>query len=102
MLKLRHCSIPYWQTARLADGIRRRLHGSDSFIEIVGDIPERIGAENIATPSAPCLTTANPFRSVATQQAQIAVPNFVPFVPEIVPYPDVSSSYSIVLSRILM
>ena len=39
-------------------------------------------------------------RSVATQQSQITVPNFVPFVPEIVPYPDVSSSYSIVLSRI--
>jgi hypothetical protein len=53
MLKLRHCSIPHWQTARLADGIQRRLHGSDSFIEIVGDIPEHSGAENIATPSAP-------------------------------------------------
>jgi hypothetical protein len=42
------------------------------------------------------------FRSVPIQQSQITVPNFVPFVPEIVPYPDVSSSYSIVLSRILM
>jgi len=42
------------------------------------------------------------FRSVATQQSQITVPNFVPFVPEIVPYPDVSSSYSIMLSRILL
>jgi hypothetical protein len=48
MLKLRHCSIPYWQTARLADGIRRRLHGG----EIVSDLPERSGAENIDTPSA--------------------------------------------------
>ena len=42
------------------------------------------------------------FRSVATQQSQITVPNFVPFVPEIVPYPDVSSSYSIVPTRILL
>ena len=42
------------------------------------------------------------FRSVATQQVQITVPNFVPFVPEIVPYPDASSSYSIALSRILL
>jgi hypothetical protein len=53
MLRLRHCSIPHWQTARLADGIRRRLLGSDSFIEIVGDIPERRGAETIGTPSSP-------------------------------------------------
>jgi hypothetical protein len=53
MLKLPCCSIPYWQTARLADGIRSRLHGSDSFIEIVGDRPERSGADTIATPSAP-------------------------------------------------
>jgi hypothetical protein len=30
------------------------------------------------------------------------LPNFVPFVPEIVPYPDVRSSYSIVPSRILL
>ncbi len=30
------------------------------------------------------------------------MPNFVPFVSEIVPYHDVSSSYSIVLSRILL
>jgi hypothetical protein len=41
-------------------------------------------------------------RSVATQQCQITVPNFVPVVPEIVPYPDVNPSYSIVLSRILL
>jgi hypothetical protein len=41
------------------------------------------------------------FRSVATSQCQITVPNFVPFVSEIVPYRGVSSSYSIVLSRIL-
>ncbi len=41
-------------------------------------------------------------RSVATQQSQITVPNFVPCVPEFVPYPDVSSSYSIMLSRILL
>jgi hypothetical protein len=40
------------------------------------------------------------FRSVAIPQCQITVPNFVPFVSEIVPYHDVSSSYSIVLSRI--
>jgi hypothetical protein len=53
MVTLRRCSIPYWQAARLADGIRRRLHGSDSFIEIVDDLPERGGAENIAKPSAP-------------------------------------------------
>ena len=42
------------------------------------------------------------FRSVATQRFRITVPNFVPFVPEIVPYPDVSSSYSIMLSRIFL
>jgi hypothetical protein len=36
----------------------------------------------------------------AACNGQIAVPNFVPCVPEIVPYLDVSSSYSIVLSRI--
>ena len=35
------------------------------------------------------------FRSVATQRFRITVP-------EIVPYPDVSSSYSIMLSRILL
>ena len=40
-------------------------------------------------------------RSVATPQCQITVPNFVPCVPEIVPYPDVNPSYSIALSRIL-
>ncbi len=42
------------------------------------------------------------FRSVAIPQCQITVPNFVPSVPEIVPYPDVNPSYSIVLSRILL
>jgi hypothetical protein len=40
------------------------------------------------------------FRFVATQQSQITVPNFVPFVPEIVPDPDVSLFSSIMLSRI--
>jgi hypothetical protein len=38
------------------------------------------------------------FRSVAIPQCQITVPS----VPEIVPYPDVNPSYSIVLSRILL
>jgi hypothetical protein len=52
MLETRPCSIPLCQTTRLADGIRRRLRGSDSFIEIVGEIPERSSAETIATPSA--------------------------------------------------
>jgi hypothetical protein len=42
------------------------------------------------------------FRSVAIPQCQITVPKFVPSVPEIVPYPDVNPSYSIVLSRILL
>ena len=42
------------------------------------------------------------FSSVATQLSKITVPNFVPCVPEIVPYPDVSSSYSTMLSRILL
>jgi hypothetical protein len=34
MLKLRHCSIPFWQAARLANGIRRELRGRDSPAEI--------------------------------------------------------------------
>lgn len=57
-LKLRHCSIPYWQTVRLADGMRRRLHGSDSSIQIAGDIPER---RNHRHAVRSFLTTANPF-----------------------------------------
>ena len=70
MLKLRRCSIPHWQTARLADGIRRRLHGSDSFVEIVVDIPERSGAETIATRSA-----RSERRQILSLCSYFAVPN---------------------------
>ena len=41
------------------------------------------------------------FRSVATQQSQITVPNFVPFVPEIVPYPDINSCDSVMMGCII-
>ena len=64
-------------------------------------LTERSGAETIATRSARS-ARAKSFRSVATSQCQITVPNFVPIVPEIVPYRRVSSSYSIVLRRILL
>jgi hypothetical protein len=36
------------------------------------------------------------------RQWQITVPNFVPFVPEIVPYLDVNPFHSMALSRILL
>jgi hypothetical protein len=101
MLKLWRCSIPHWQAARLADGIRRRLRGSDSFSEFVADLSERGGAET--SPRRQLLSNdGKSLRSVTTQQSQITVPNFVPFVPEIVPYPAVNPSYSIVLSRTLL
>ncbi len=41
------------------------------------------------------------FRSVATSQCQITVPNFVPFVPEFVPYPDINLCDSVVMGRMI-
>jgi hypothetical protein len=72
--------------------------GLTHFIEIVEDISMRNGRNHRRQVLS---STANPFALWLLRSPKTTVPNFVPFVPKIVPYPDVNTSHSIVPRRIL-